>query len=150
VTLCNPSSLSARSALGFYRGAQKVSAFFVSGVSSLFDSVVEDGAKIIAPARFSGRGTRKNVRAIEKRFIGLRKRVLQSSSPRRKEQILFVHHGSRVYRLFVNYDFNPKILYSAVDLCQNQGHRLLVKRYFQLKMTISTAKCCPNQSAGYS
>ena len=42
-----------------YRGAEKVSAFFVSGVSSLFHSVVEDGAKIIAPACFSGRWHQK-------------------------------------------------------------------------------------------
>ena len=42
-----------------YRGAEKVSAFFVSGISSLFDSVVGDGAKIIAPACFSGRWHQK-------------------------------------------------------------------------------------------
>ena len=42
-----------------YRGAQKVSLLFVSRVSSLFDSVVGDDAKIIAPACFSGQRHQK-------------------------------------------------------------------------------------------
>ena len=43
----------------FYRGGEKVPLLFVSGVSSLFHSLVGDGAKIIAPACFLGRWHQK-------------------------------------------------------------------------------------------